>query len=258
MAKPITNWQGKRAWVIGASFGIGRALAEALAIQGAIIILSGRTTTALEDLRSNLPGQEHITCPLDVGSEESISEAFQEVLIKVKHIDVIIYCAGTYHPGPLLEGVPSELFQTLDTNFMGAVRLLRIVSPGFSQEKGCQIIFVGSVASYSGLPNSNVYGPSKAALLNFCEGMKVELESKGIDIRIISPGFVDTRLTAKNEFSMPMKISPEKAASYIIKGLKSPSFQIDFPKPISLFLRFLRLLPYPLYFWVERKILKDQ
>jgi short-subunit dehydrogenase len=85
--------------------------------------------------------------------------------------------------------------------------------------------------------------------------MKIELESKGIDIRIVSPGFVSTRLTDKNPFPMPLIISPEKAASYIIKGLGTRSFQIDFPKLMSLFLRFLRLLPYPLYFWIVRRTL---
>jgi short-subunit dehydrogenase len=145
--------------------------------------------------------------------------------------------------------------QTIDTNFMAPVRLLHGVSPHFSENKPCQIVFVGSVAAYSGLPNSNVYGPSKAALLNFCEGMRVELKSKGIDIRIVSPGFVSTRLTDKNEFPMPFIISPEKAARYIIKGLETSDFQIDFPKTISIFLRFIRLLPYPLYFWIAGKII---
>ncbi len=255
MTAPIKDWREKRVWVIGASFGIGRSIAELLARQGAILILSGRTQPALDDLKSTLSGKGHMVCPLDVGSEDGISQSFQNFTKAFSEIDVIIYCAGTYHPGSLLEGSAVDFAQTFDTNFLGAVRLLRVVGPYFSPNKGCQIVFVGSVAAYSGLPNSNVYGPSKAALLNFCEGMKVELEPKGIDIRIVSPGFVATRLTDKNQFLMPLKISPEKAASYIVKGLGTCSFQIDFPKSMSLFLRFLRLLPYPLYFLIARKIL---
>lgn len=242
-------------WVIGASFGIGRSIAELLAYQGAILILSGRTQPALEELKSILPHKNHMICPLDVGSEDNIYQSFQNIIKILSKIDVIIYCAGTYHPGSFFEGDVVDFTQTFDTNFLGAVRLLRVVGPHFSQNKGCQIVFVGSVAAYSGLPNSNVYGPSKAALLNFCEGMKVELEPKGIDIRIVSPGFVATRLTDKNKFPMPFKISPEEAAGYIVKGLRTRSFQIDFPKKMSFFLRFLRLLPYCLYFWVARKIL---
>lgn len=255
MAKPIKDWAGKRVWVIGASFGIGRALAQRLAQQGADLVLSGRTEAALNDLKSILPGNGHGVYPLDVGSQDSISESFKNLTKGGSEIDVIIYCAGAYYPGPFLEGSTADFAQTFETNFMGAVRLLDVVGPHFSQNKGCQIVFVGSVAAYSGLPNSNVYGPSKAALLNFCEGMKVELEAKGIDIRLISPGFVATRLTDKNQFPMPFKISPEKAAAYILKGLGTSAFQIDFPKTMSIFLRFLRLLPYPLYFWIARKTL---
>ncbi|MBM3632832.1 MAG: SDR family NAD(P)-dependent oxidoreductase [Alphaproteobacteria bacterium] len=255
MATPIKNWVGKRVWVIGASFGIGHALAQGLAQQGAILILSGRTKAALEELRSGLPGKGHLLIVSDVGSEESLKKSFKEIIKKVNDVDVIIYCAGTYHPGLLLEGSNSDFTQTFDTNFLGVLRLLQVAAPHFSEKKSCQMVFMGSIAAYSGLPNSNVYGPSKAALLNFCEGMKIELESKGIDIRIVSPGFVSTRLTDKNPFPMPLIISPEKAASYIIKGLGTRSFQIDFPKPMSLFLRFLRLLPYPLYFWIVRRTL---
>lgn len=253
MANPIKHWQVKRVWIIGASFGIGRALAEILAKLGANLILSGRTEKALEELKTILPGKSHRVSILDVGSEESLSKSFEDFAKEKIDIDCIIYCAGTYQPGSFSEGSLMDFDQTLDTNFMGAVRLLHIVQSHYSKSKPCQIVFVGSVASYSGLPNANVYGPSKAALLNFCEGMKVELEHKGIDIRIVSPGFVETRMTAKNQFPMPFILSPERAATYIIKGLATSSFQIDFPKKMSLFLRFLRLLPYPLYFWFSRR-----
>lgn len=258
MAIPIKNWNKKKVWIIGASFGIGRSLSEILAKEGAQLVLSGRTKIALEELKSLLPdknkmGDGHVIYPLDVGSKEALEKSFFYFLKNDFDINCIIYCAGTYHPGAFLEGSSLDFEQTLDTNFMGAVRLLHGVAPHFSQHKRCQIVFVGSLAAYSGLPNSNVYGPSKAALLNFCEGMKIELEPNGIDIRIVSPGFVSTRLTDKNKFSMPFKISSQEAATSILKGLATSSFNIDFPKPMSLFLRFLRLLPYRIYFWFARK-----
>lgn len=255
MAAPIKNWNKKKVWIIGASFGIGRSLAEILAKEGAQLVLSGRTEKALIELKSSLLNKNHRVCTLDVCSQKSLTESFEGLIKDHFDIDCIIYCAGTYQPGPFSEGSALDFEQTLDTNFMGAVRLLHGVESHYSKSKLCQIVFVGSVAGYSGLPNANVYGPSKAALLNFCEGMKVELEHKGIDIRIVSPGFVKTRMTDKNQFPMPFILSPERAATYIIKGLATSSFQIDFPKKMSLFLRFLRLLPYPLYFWFVRKIL---
>jgi short-subunit dehydrogenase len=258
LVNPIKNWNKKKIWIIGASFGIGRSLAEILAKEGAQLVLSGRTKIVLEELKSLLPDQNkmldsHVICPIDVRSKESIEESFHYFLKDDFDIDCIIYCAGTYHPGAFLEGSDLDFDQTLDTNFMGAVRLLHVIAPRVSRNNPCQIVFLGSVAAYSGLPNSNVYGPSKAALLNFCEGMKIELEPKGIDIRIVSPGFVSTRLTDKNQFPMPFKISSHEAATSILKGLATSSFNIDFPNPMSLFLRFLRLLPYRIYFWFARK-----
>ncbi|MGL6187576.1 MAG: SDR family NAD(P)-dependent oxidoreductase, partial [Holosporales bacterium] len=144
-------------WIIGASFGIGRALSENLATLGANLILSGRTEKALEELKTLLPGKGHGVSVLDVGSEESLSKSFNNFAKEQLEIDCIIYCAGTYQPGPFSEGSALDFEQTLDTNFMGAVRLLRVMESHYSKNKPCQIVFIGSVAAYSGLPNSNIY-----------------------------------------------------------------------------------------------------
>jgi short-subunit dehydrogenase len=135
LATPIKNWVGKRVWVIGASFGIGHALAQGLAQQGAILILSGRTKAALEELKSGLPGKGHLLSVSDVGSEESLKKSFKEIIKKVNDVDVIIYCAGTYHPGLLLEGSNSDFTQTFDTNFLGVLRLLQVAARIFQKKR---------------------------------------------------------------------------------------------------------------------------
>jgi short-subunit dehydrogenase len=112
------------------------------------------------------------------------------------------------------------------------------------------------VAGYSGLPKALAYGPSKAAMINFCETLFYDLQPKGIGVHMISPGFVKTEATAQNDFEMPALISSEEAAKHILDGIREGEFDIHFPKQFSGFLKFLRLLPYPVYFWILRRFVK--
>ena len=112
---------------------------------------------------------------------------------------------------------------------------------------------VSSVAGYRGLPKSLIYGPTKAALINLAETMYLDLQPKGVAVSVINPGFVKTPLTAQNEFEMPNIISPEEAAESIVHGLEAGEFEIHFPKAFSRKLKFLRHLPYGMYFSAIRK-----
>ena len=118
------------------------------------------------------------------------------------------------------------------------------------------IAIVGSVAGYSGLPKALAYGPSKAAIINFCENLYYDLLPTGVSVHMISPGFVATEATAKNDFAMPALISAEEAANEILTGIEKGEFDIHFPKRFSRFLKFLRILPYPIYFWIVRRFVK--
>ena len=256
MPSAIQAWNGKIVWIIGASFGIGRCLAQALDREDAVLILSGRTRDALDTLRASLQGPHHAIIPLDVTIEGNLAQAFQDALTRFPRIDVIIYGAGAYQHGGLFNQTPESLRTTFETNLLAPVHLLSQVGPTLIRQGGCQLVFLGSVAGYSGLPQGNAYAPSKAGLLNFCEGMTLELKGTGLEIRIVNPGFVATRLTAQNAFSMPLMISPEKAAESILQGLRTTAFQIDFPKGFSWILRALRVVPYRVYFALVGAILK--
>jgi short-subunit dehydrogenase len=116
------------------------------------------------------------------------------------------------------------------------------------RQKHGGIGIVGSVAGYSGLPKALAYGPSKAAMINFCENLYYDLAPLGINVYMINPGFVATEATAKNDFHMPALISSDTAAKNIIDGISAGDFDIHFPKQ--------RLLPYPIYFFLLKKFVK--
>ena len=128
--------------------------------------------------------------------------------------------------------------------------------PQFLKQSSGHIAIVGSVAGYSGLPKSLDYGPTKAALLNFAEALYYDLQPRGVNVHIICPGFVETPATAINDFKMPALITANQAAEYIGQGLREGEFEIHFPKRFSYFLKFLRILPYPIYFWLLKTFVK--
>jgi len=127
----------------------------------------------------------------------------------------------------------------------------------FKNKKSGHISIVSSIAGYRGLPNSSGYGPSKAALTNFSESIYFDFKKFGVRVSVVSPGFIKTPLTDKNEFPMPFLKTPKYAADKIYNGLvKGNAFEIHFPKGLTLTLKFLRILPYRLYLFLVDKLVK--
>lgn len=262
MNTPITDWREKRVWLLGASTGIGAALATDLLARGARVAVSARSAGKLATLTENAPAA--LVLPCDASDAESVANAWQELLRQWGGVDVAIYLAGDYVPmrawdldmGP---GMASTRHM-LDTNLVGALAFAACVVPHLlAREKGdgagpAEIAFVASVAGYRGLPKSLIYGPTKAALINFAEALALDLQPRGIGVRIINPGFVATLLTAKNDFSMPALMTPQEAAAAIIAGYRSGAFEIHFPKRFTCLMKLLALLPARLYFALVRRM----
>ena len=143
--------------------------------------------------------------------------------------------------------------QMIEVNLLGAFNTVHAVLPILAKQSRGQVALCGSVAGYIGLPGGQPYSATKAAIINLAETLHAELPKK-IDVKLISPGFVRTPLTDKNNFNMPMMISPEQAAIYIADGLLSKNFEIHFPKKFTIILKFLELLPYWLKLFITRRI----
>jgi short-subunit dehydrogenase len=243
---------GKKIWLVGASEGIGEALARRLAAAGAHLALSARSKDRIEALAGALPGGNHLALPLDVTQMASIGQAWAELNKQWGGIDILIYNAGAYEPMGAAAFDLKKAEQMLDVNYRGALRVLDYVMPGFIARRGGHIVLVASVAGYGGLPNAIGYGASKAALLHLAENLRLDLGKCDVKVQVVSPGFVKTRLTDKNDFKMPFIVSSELAAERIVSGMSSDRFEIHFPRRFTFMLKALGLLPYRLYFAIVK------
>lgn len=231
-----------RYWIIGASSGIGRAVAEKLAAEGHTLALSARSRSDLEALCATL-GQSCHSFPLDVTDVEATKMVALQVASALGEIDSVLFMAGVYTPMALdVLDIPKAR-QMVEVNLCGALHLLHAIVPRFKQRGQGQIVLCASVAGYGGLPGGQPYCATKAALINLAESLYIEAVPYGIDVKVINPGFVKTRLTDQNDFTMPMMITAEKAADAIVKGIKSSAFEIHFPKGFTCALKALSTLP---------------
>ena len=254
--KGIDHFFGKHIWVIGASSGIGEACAKSLINKGAKVTLSSRRIERLNAVAEHAAVDQTLVIPLDVTNNEQFQQAYERILSTWGALDLLLFVSGTYTPLRADQFEFQMAEQTIEANLLGPMRAVALVLPKMLKEHSGHIAIVGSVAGYSGLPKALAYGPSKAGIINFCETLFYDLLPQGVSVHMISPGFVATEATAQNDFEMPALISAEEAASEILGGIQRGEFDIHFPKRFSRFLKFLRILPYPLYFWIVRRFVK--
>ena len=234
-------------WIIGASSGIGKALTFELDKLGHRLIISSRRKEVLHDIHDQLSQSHHII-PIDISDHTSIKTALTVAHSTNTKIDSIIIMAGAYSPGKIEAMDIKNTKHIIDVNLTGCVNFIQQAITLLKEQTDGQIAVCSSVAAYRGLPNGQIYSATKAALTNFTESLKLELEPYNIDVKLISPGFVRTPLTDKNEFNMPMLIEPDEAAKAIVKGLDSKAFEIHFPRRFTYMMKLLRILPNSLYF----------
>ncbi len=246
---PIASFAGKRVWVVGASTGIGAATANLLLERGARVAVSARSTEALE---STFGGRATVL-PLDVSDATATARTAQRLCEAWGGIDLALAVAGTYKAMRAWEIDLPEARRIVDINLTGVLNLFAAVHPVLLRQGAGGFGIVSSVAGYGGLPNSLAYGASKAACINLAQSLYLDLHERGIDVYLISPGFVATPLTAKNTFPMPFLIGADKAAEEIVDGIARGDFEIHFPRAFSRMLKAINLLPHRLYFWCVRR-----
>lgn len=234
----MRNLAGKTYWIIGASEGLGRALAKRLDGAGASLVLSARNQERLQSLAKELDGPARVL-PLDLSDKA----AFGTVRTALGPVDGLIYCAGLYWPMPLEQWNLEQVEAMIDVNMLGAARAIDCVLDDFLDHNSGHLVLIGSLSGFRGLPRANGYGSSKAGLMHMAENLHAELIHSGVDVQLINPGFIETRLTRKNDFKMPFLMSADAAAAQVVKAMQSYRFQTNFPRVFSWLFRGAQFLP---------------
>jgi short-subunit dehydrogenase len=247
----------KTIWITGGSTGIGRALAIKFASEGWNVAVSARRTELLNELKKI---NENIhPYPLDVTDKEKCNKIFNEIKNKFENIDICFFSTGTWNPKKEKEIDVEQMEEVFKINFFGTVNSIKAVEQYFREKKNGIITIVSSIAGYRGLPNSTGYGPSKSALNNLAESLYFDFKRFNVRVCLVSPGFIKTPMTDKNDFKMPFLKTPEFAADQIYDGLINKNiFEIHFPKALTLTLKFLSFLPSKIYFKLVGKMTKYQ
>ncbi|KUJ85488.1 short-chain dehydrogenase [Ruegeria marisrubri] len=233
-------------WIVGASEGLGAALAHLLDAEGARLLLSARNESKLAAVADRLTDARAL--PMDVTRADSVADAARNV----GTVDGLIYCVGLYEPMSARDFAPEAAANMAEANFVGALRVLGHVLPEMVNRGSGRVMLIGSLAGFVGLPGAIGYGASKAALMHLAENMRADLNGTGVVVQRANPGFIRTRLTDKNNFHMPQIMSPEIAAGNVIAALRSGRFSTSFPKPFSLVFALGRHLPLALFQWLLR------
>lgn len=248
----VKDWRGKRVWVIGASTGIGAACGQLLADVGARVAFSARSSDKLRAAAGQAPNA--LAVALDVTDRASVGAACERIVAEWGGVDLVLVVAGGYNEMRADTFDLAAANAMIDLNLRGVFTCLDVVLPLLLGQGHGGIGVVASVAGYSGLPKALVYGPTKAALINLSESLFLDLRPRGIGVYLINPGFVDTPLTANNDFKMPALMTAESAAGAMVDGIERGHFHIHFPKRFSNWLRLARLLPYRMYFALIHKV----
>lgn len=239
----MREWQGKRYWLVGASEGLGAALAHLMSRSGAEVIVSSRSQDKLDALVADLPGRASAQV-VDVQDRASVEAAADEI----GDLDGVVFLAGVYWPMKSQEWHPEHAEAMADINFTGAVRVMGAVVPKLLARGRGHLVITGSLSGFRGLPGAIGYSASKAGTMALAESMFADLRGSGIDVQLANPGFIKTRLTEKNEFTMPFIMEPEQAAREMFELMNSTRFKKSFPRVFSWVFRLSQFMPDWMYY----------
>ena len=241
-------------WITGGGSGIGRALAQSFGRDGHRVAISGRRREPLAETAAANPAA--IRChPLDVTDGAAADRAVTALESSLGPSDIAVLNAAIYTP-MWAAGFDRDAFRrTIETNLIGVANAIAPLLKCMRARGSGTIVIVASVAGYSGLPGAAAYGAAKAGLINLAEALHPDARRFGIRIAVVNPGFVETPLTAGNDFEMPFLMDVDEACRRIRRGIDSGRFEIAFPKRFVLLLKLARLLPYRFYFKLTQRIL---
>lgn len=239
----MTDFQGKRYWLVGASEGLGLALAKRLARAGAQVILSARSADRLAEAVVAV-GPQATALPCDVADSASV----QAAAMSLGDLDGVVFLAGVYWPTKAQDWDAKAVETMIDVNLTGCARVMAAVVPGMVVRNRGHVVITGSLSGFRGLPGAIGYGASKAGCMSLAESMHCDLRGTGVRVQLANPGFIRTRLTDKNDFKMPQIMEPDAAAEIMFAHMDRGGFSRSFPTPFQWVFRLSQFLPDSLYY----------
>jgi short-subunit dehydrogenase len=230
---------GRNVWVVGASSGIGAALATELVERGARVAISARRKDQLDAVAAGTM----TVVPVDVTDRDALDAAATQVVDALGEIDMVVYNAGYWEQMDAAAWDRDLFARHVEVNLLGLNNCVGAVLPEMVRAGRGQLVSVASVAGYRGLAGAEAYGATKAAQINMLEALRTSAAAHGISVTTVCPGFVRTDLTAKNTFPMPFMIDADAAARSICNGLERGQMEIVFPLPMAVLMKIARLLP---------------
>jgi short-subunit dehydrogenase len=241
--------------ITGASSGIGAALAQRLARRGDHVILVARRLRLLQEVAAEIAkagGSSEISvCDVTIG--EAARACVDEALRKHGRIDRLILNAGGGGRAPPEHLTSADMRASFDLNLFGVVNFVEAALPALLEQGTGQIVAIGSIAGFRGLPHAASYGAAKAALMNYIESLRIDLAPRGIAVTLAAPGFVVTKDTKKQR-AKPMSMSVESAADLLTAAILARRRYVSFPWTLAWIARFMRLLPAGLYDGLIRRL----
>ena len=244
-------------WITGGSSGIGKSLAYKFANEGWQVAISARRESLLKEISES--NEKIKSFPLDVTDKVKCKEVFEQIKNYYGDLDICFFSTGTWSPKEEKDIDVEQIENVFKVNFFGTINSIKAVEGHFKNKKNGIITIVSSIAGYRGLPNTTGYGPSKSALISLAESLYLDFERYNVRVCLVCPGFIKTPMTDKNDFKMPFLKTSEFAADKIYDGLINKNqFEIHFPKELTLTLKFFKLLPNKIYFYLVKKLTKFQ
>ena len=229
--------------ITGASSGLGREIAEYLAKLGVTLYLIGRNKKRLEDTVSvcRSKNAKAIACIVDVASIEEMTKFYAS--LKGRKIDMVFACAAVSMDANGVEEA-SQAKEIFDTNLIGVSNTVLPAAETMARDNaGGKIVIIGSIAGELPFPTSPSYSASKAAIRIFADSLRIGLKKHNILVTFVLPGYMETPMTSRNQYTMPMIVSAKKAAKLIIAGVNKNQDLIIFPKILYLLVCILKLFP---------------
>ncbi len=243
----MRDWHGKRYWIVGASEGLGRALAQVMSRAGVEVVVSARNEARLADLVAELPGRaSYVT--VDVTDRESVKAAAAEV----GPVDGVVYLVGVYFPVSATEWDAEKVEMMCDINFTGCARVMGAVVPALVARGDGHLVLTGSLAGQRGVPRTLGYGASKAGIAALARCMQADLYGSGVDVQVVNPGFIRSRLTEGLGLKSTFLMEPEDAAREVFEHMNTGYFEKSFPRGISWMVGAGRMLPD----WAYRRLFR--